>query len=184
MTDQRPDPLWRTRPGRSRRTVVLVVIGVVALYVALIATHAPGTCSAPGGGPCGGGIFGRVTPIAQPAPSVCLAEMHRWGYSSTFAEEACGQGRRRPWFHAVITNSTDSATAILCNVDAYEHTKRFARNVVLPISIVRSPGVMFVGAHHHRNVVWYFDPPPEAPVAIAKATHFTTRCRINPHPPT
>jgi hypothetical protein len=173
------------RPGRSRRTVFLVLVGVVALYVALIATHAPGSCSVPGGGPCNAGsaILGRVTPIARPALAVCEAEMRRWGYASGIGEKACREGRRRAWFRAVITNTTSSTTAVLCNVDAYQRAKRVARNVVLPIFIVKNPGVMFVGAHHHRNVLWYFDQPPEATPAVAHATRFVTRCRTNPHPP-
>jgi hypothetical protein len=184
MRDQRPDPLWRTRPGRSRRSALLIIVGAVAVYVALIATHAPGSCSVPGGGPCtGGAILGRVTPIAPPAPAVCKAEMHRWGYSSSFSDQACRQGRRRPWFYAVITNTTDSTTAVLCDVDAYQHSERIARNVVLPISIVKAPGVMVIGAHFHRNVLWYFD-PHDAPATVADATHFVTHCRTNPHPPT
>ncbi len=185
MIDQRPDPLWRTRPARSRRTVFLVIVGAVAVYVALIATHAPGSCSVPGGGPCSGGvaILGRVTPTARPALAVCEAEIRRWGYSSRFGDEACRQGRRQPWFRAVIINTTDSTTAVLCNVDAYQHTSRIARNVVLPVFIVKNPGVMFVGAHHHRNLTWYFD-PHDAPAVVAEATRFVAHCRTNPDAPT
>jgi hypothetical protein len=165
--------------------VLVVVVALVALYVALIATHAPGACSVPGGGPCGGGdaILGRVTPAARPALAACTAEMRRWGYGSVYAEGACRDGRGQPWFRAVITNTTDATSAVLCNVDAYRRATRIARDVVLPVFIVRAPGVMVVGAHHHRDVIWYFD-PHDAPAVVADATRFVASCRVNPHPPT
>ena len=164
--------------------VVAVVVG--ALYVGLVAAHGPATCSLPGGGPCGGGgaIVGRVTPIARPALAACVAEMRGWGYASSFGEQACRQGRRQPWFRAVITNTTGATAAVLCDVDAYEHARRVARDVVLPVFIVKNPGAMFVGAHRRRTLVWYFAPPPGAPSVIARATGFVTRCRTNPSPPT
>ena len=164
---------------------MLLVVGLVALYVLLIATHAPGSCSVPGGGPCSGrgAILARVMPIARPALAVCETDMRRWGYASGFGEEACREGRRRPWFRAVITNTTDRTSAVLCKVDAYRRTERIARNIVLPVFIVKNPGVMFVGAHHHRNVTWYFD-PHDAPTAVAQATRFVAHCRTNPHAPT
>ena len=125
-----------------------------------------------------GAILARVMPVARPALAVCDAEMRRWGYASGFGQAACREGRRQPWFRAVITNTTDSTSAVLCKVDAYRRTERIARNVVLPVFIVKNPGVMFIGAHHHRNVTWYFD-PHDAPTAVAHATRFVAHCRTN-----
>jgi hypothetical protein len=48
MDDRRPQ-----RVGPSWKRVLATLVVAVAAYVALIAVKAPGTCSAPGGGPCG-----------------------------------------------------------------------------------------------------------------------------------
>ncbi len=184
--DRRPDPLWWMRPRHSRRFVFAVIVGVTAVYLGLIALRAPGTCSAPGGGPCGalGAIVATVTPISPLSVAVCAGEMRRRGYSHSYAVEACGQGRRRAWFRAAITNTTGDRTAVLCNVDAYRRSgRRLARSIPLPVSIVRQPGVLFVPNHHRTVVRWYFD-PHDAPAAITRATRFIARCRPAPNPPT
>jgi hypothetical protein len=184
--DRRPDPLWWTRPRHSRRFVFAVIVGAVAVYVALIALHAPGTCSAPGGGPCGASdaIVASVRPISQLSIAACAREMGRWGYSHSYAVQACGQGRRRAWFRAVITNTTGVTTAVLCNVDAYRRSgRRLARKIPLPVYIVHEPGVLFVAGHHETVVRWYFD-PHDAPATITQAARFIASCRPNPNPPT
>jgi hypothetical protein len=166
--------------------VLVVIVAVTAVYVALIALHAPGTCSAPGGGPCGASaaIVATVIPISPLAVTECAAEMNRWGYSHLYAVEACGQGRRRAWFRAAITNTTGTTTAVLCNVDAYLRSgRRLARNIPLPVYVVREPGVLFVAGHHQTVVRWYFD-PHDAPSTITQATRLSAHCRPNPNPPT
>jgi hypothetical protein len=184
--DRRPDPLWWTRSRHSRRFVFAVIVGVTAIYVALIALHAPGTCSAPGGGPCGASdaIVATVTPISQLSIATCVDEMHQWGYSHSHAVEACGQGRQRAWFRAAITNTGGATTAVLCNVDAYRRSgRRLAGNIPLPVYIVREPGGLVMPGHRQTVIRWYFD-PEDAPSTIRQATRFIAHCRPNPNPPT
>jgi hypothetical protein len=104
MMDQRPDPLWRERPARSRKRVLAMTAVAVAAYVAYISTNAPGSCSAPGGGPCNAAapqFSVRVVPRQPPSLAVCLRrERARNEAGDRLINQACRPGRA-DWYHAV-----------------------------------------------------------------------------------
>jgi hypothetical protein len=183
--DQRPDPLWKEHVGRSRLQASVIVIGVIAAYVAIAIIHPQGACSLPGTGPCSGEpiIAAAVKPIAPLSLSACVAEMRRWGRGGATAADACRQGRRQVWFRAVIRNTSGDQTAVLCDVQAFRGSgKRIGRTIPLPVYIVQEPGVMWLNAHQTRTVEWFFD-PHDAPKGIVGAVRFVARCRRNPRPP-
>jgi hypothetical protein len=183
--DRRPDPLWREHPARSRRRVLLIVLGLTAVYVALIALKAPGTCSAPGGGPCratphGSSITSVVERIAPLPERACVAEVRRFHYSISVARSLCAPGSDRPWFRARVTNDA-TATYVRCNVDGFRGGRRVARRVPLPVGVVQLPAGMHLNRRQTRTVEWYFD--SSAPTAITTARRFVARCQPNPNPP-
>jgi hypothetical protein len=183
--DQRPDPLWKEHMGRSWLQTAVIVIGVIAVYVAIAIIHPQGVCSLPGAGPCSGGptLAAAVRPIAPLTLSDCVAEMRRWGRGGSTAVDACRQGRRQTWFRAVITNTGGDQTAVLCAVNAFGGSgNRIGGTIPLPVYIVQEPGVMWLNAHQTRTVEWFFD-PHDAPQGISDAVRFVARCRRNPSPP-
>ena len=106
--DRRPDPLWREHPARSRRRVLAILVGLIAVYVGFIALKAPGSCSAPGGGPCGTRTIGsqfrvRVTPRAPVPVPICLRrERTFYQPGDGLIRQACTPGPA-DWYHAVVT---------------------------------------------------------------------------------
>jgi hypothetical protein len=89
--------------------VVVILVAAVAIYVAFIAVKAPGSCSAPGGGPCRGAGTNaarfdvRVTPRAPVRLPVCLRRERRYYEpGDSLIREACTPGRA-DWYRAVVT---------------------------------------------------------------------------------
>jgi hypothetical protein len=102
--DRRPDPLWRQRRQTSRSKVILVVVGLTAVYVGFIALNAPGSCSAPGGGPCSATTASTTHGSGHPTYLVTrtsLGGIHLQDSEAT-VERMYGRGRRvqRPGHHA------------------------------------------------------------------------------------
>jgi hypothetical protein len=182
---QRPDPLWMEHTRPSRRKTALIVVGAIAVYVAVVITHPQGACSLPVAGPCSGepAIAATVKPIAPLSLSDCVAEMRRWGRGGSTAADDCRQGRRRAWFKAVVRNSSGDRTPVLCDVYAFRASgKQIGAKIPLPVYVVQEPGVMWLGGHQTRVVEWFFD-PHDAPRNVGAATRFIARCRPNPNPP-
>lgn len=183
--DRRPDPLWREHGGHSRGRAALIVVGVIAVYVAVAIIHPQGACSLPGSGPCSSGaaIAATVKPIPPLTMSACVAEMRRWGRGGSTAHDACREGRGRAWFKAVVASTSGDRTAVLCDVYAFRASgKQIGAKIPLPVYIVQEPGVMWLSGHQTRTVEWFFD-PHDAPKTISATARFIARCRPNPSPP-
>jgi len=156
--DQRPDPLWRDRPTRSRKRVLTVTVVAVAAYVAYISMNAPGSCSAPGGGPCnaaGPQVFIRVVP-RQPVPlAVCLRrERAYYEAGDRLIDQACRPGRA-DWYHAVVTYRGRDAAWVGCAVVGYDAvgTRLWPRPWAMPlIPVVPSPTGSVLRMHGKQTI--------------------------------
>jgi hypothetical protein len=125
--DGRPDPLWRQRPARSRTRVLGITAIAVAAYVAYLSVNAPGSCSAPGGGPCnaaGPQIVIRVIPRQPLSLPVCRRrERAFYGAGDRRITAACNPGRA-DWYHAVVTYRGRDPAWVKCGVIGYDASGR------------------------------------------------------------
>jgi hypothetical protein len=156
--DWRPDPLWRERPTRSRKRVLLITAVAVCAYVAYISTNAPGSCSAPGGGPCTAPapLFSvHVLPRKPVELAVCLRR--EGGYyeaGDSLVNQACRPGRA-DWYHAVVTYRGRDAAWVGCAVVGYDAygTRLWPRPWVMPLRpVVPSPVGALVRMHGGQTI--------------------------------
>jgi hypothetical protein len=179
--EQRPDPLWRQRPARSRKRVVAILVSLVAVYVAFIAVKAPGSCGAPGGGPCGAAISRavgarfdvRVTPRAPvPLPICHRRERKYYEPGDSLIREACITGHA-DWYHAVVTYH-GAARWVACTLVGYDAGGRrlWSGTWGMPmLPVVPAPVAVAVRMHAGQTLTVDFHLPsvsqggPPGPVA-------------------
>ena len=142
--DQRPDPLWRERPTRSRKRVLVITAIAVAAYVAYVSVNAPGSCSVPGGGPCnaaGPQVVIHVIPRHPLSLPVCLRrERAYYEAGDRLINQACKPGRA-DWYHAVVTYRGRYAAWVRCAVVGYDAvgTRLWPRPWSMPLTPVVPP---------------------------------------------
>lgn len=174
---RRTDPLWRDHPARSRRRVLALAAVVVAVYVGYVSLNAPGSCSAPGGGPCGAAAaeFGiRVTPRPPlPLPTCLRRERAFYQAGDSLIRQACRPGRA-DWYHAVVTYLGGTDAWVGCAVTGYSAGGRrlWPRSWAMPLlPVVPSPVGAFIRMHHGQTITVDYHLPgtrqggPPGPVA-------------------
>ena len=127
--------------------MLLITAVAVAAYVAYISTNAPGSCSAPGGGPCNAAVplFAvRVVPRKPVALAVCLRRERRYSDAGDrLIHRACRPGSA-DWYHAVVTYRGRKATWVACTVVGYDAdgTRLWRRPWGMPLTpVVPSPAI-------------------------------------------
>lgn len=174
---RRPDPRWRDHPARSRRRVVALTAIVVAVYAGYVSMHAPGSCSIPGGGPCGASaaVFDvRVMPRSPVPIAVCLRrERAFYAPGDSLIRQACRPGRA-DWYHAVVTYRGAPPAWVGCRLVGYDTRGRrlWPRSWAMPLlPVVPSPVAAVVRMHHGQRVTVDYHLPgvsqggPPGPVA-------------------
>jgi hypothetical protein len=156
--DRRPDPLWRERPARSRKRVIAITAIAVAAYVAYVGLNAPGSCSAPGGGPCNAAVppfFIRVIPRQPVALAACLRrERGYYEAGDSLIDEACRPGRA-DWYHAVVTYRGTDAAWVGCAVVGYDArgTRLWPRSWGMPLlPVVPTPVAAVIRMHKGQTM--------------------------------
>lgn len=175
--DRRPDPLWRDRPARSRRRVLAIAVVVVAAYVGYIGLQAPGSCSAPGGGPCAAAaptFSVRVTPRPPVPVAVCLRrERAFYEPGDSLIRQACRPGRA-DWYHAVVTYHGGASAWVGCAVVGYDRGGRrlWPHSWAMPLlPVVPAPVAAVLRMHHEQRITVDYHLPgisqggPPGPVA-------------------
>jgi hypothetical protein len=156
--DRRPDPLWRDRPARSRKHVLAITAAAVAAYVAYVSTNAPGSCSAPGGGPCNAGrpqVVIHVVPRQPVSLAVCLRrERAFYEAGDRLITAACKPGRA-DWYHAVVTYRGRDAAWVRCAVVGYDAagTRLWPRPWAMPLTPVVPPPTGAVQRMHGGQTI-------------------------------
>jgi hypothetical protein len=188
--DRPPDPLWREHPARSRRRVLAISAVVVAAYVGYVSVNTPGSCSAPGGGPCGADaavVAIRVSPRPPlPLPACLRRERAFYQAGDGLIRRACRPGRA-DWYHAVVTYRGTTDTWVGCAVTGYDAGghRLWPRPWGIPlIPMVPSPVGAVQRMHHGQTITVDYHLPgirqggPPGPVA-----RYVGRCQTYPAAP-
>jgi hypothetical protein len=176
--DWRPDPLWRERPARTRKRVLLISAVAVAAYVAYVSVNAPGSCSAPGGGPCnaaGPQVVIHVTPRQPLALATCVRRERAYHEAGErLINQACRPGRA-DWYHAVVTYRGRDAAWVACVLVGYDAvgTRLWPRQWIMPLTpavssspvpaVLRMHGGQTITVDYHLPGMRHGGPP--GPVA-------------------